>query len=235
MTPLRAIVITRLRKEARLIWYVCAASAVVAFLQPHAILSTVRDPFAADIATRTAWIAGLIFFGTLTGIVAAIAQRGAGRLRELELCEQSAPLYGRELARATALVPCIVVTIGSFVYWFVQFVTGFAAPPVFFLLAVAAVNASTLVALSATLRGGAARYLYIAFAWITAMISYVLAIYVDTLRPPPRSLGHYTDILGVASELIFCAVIGFIALRQYGEALARYDPLPHVASEMRTP
>ena len=235
MTPMQAIVVTRLRKEARLIWYVCAASALVAFLQPHAILASVHDPFAADIATRATWIAGLIFFGTLTGVVTAIAQRGAGRLRELELCEQSAPLYGRELARATALVPCIIVTTGSFAYWFVQFITGFAAPPVFFLLAIAAVNASTLVALSATLRSGARRYLYIAFAWITAMLSYTLAIYVDTLRPPPRSVGHYTDVLGVGSELVFCAVIGFIALRQYGEALARYDPLPDVASEMRTP
>jgi hypothetical protein len=215
-----------LRKEARLIAYVCAASAIVAYLQPHAILSVVHDPFAADTATRATWLAGLTFFGTLCGIVAAIAQRGGARLRELELCEQSAPLYGRQLARATATVPCIIVTISSFVYWFVQFVTGMAAPPAFFLLALAAVNASTLVACSATVRRGPSRYLYVALAWLTAMVSYALAIYLDRLRPPPRGVDHYSDALGVATELSFCLVVGFIAVRQYGESLARYDPVP---------
>jgi hypothetical protein len=27
------------------------------------------------------------------------------------------------------------------------------------------------------------------------------------------------------TELVVCAIIGFVALRQYGELLARYDPL----------
>ncbi len=114
-TAIRAIVATRLRKEMRLIAYVCTASAVVAFVQPHAILASLHDRLAGDLAARATWMAGLIFFGTLTGIVVAAAQRGAGRLRELELCEESAPLYGRELARATALVPCVIVTIASLV------------------------------------------------------------------------------------------------------------------------
>ncbi len=226
MLAMRAIVATRLRKEAWLIAYVCAASAVVGFLQPHAIVPTTRDSFAADLATRSTWIAGLIFFGTFTGIVVSLAQRGANRLRELELCEQSAPIYGRELARASAAVPCAIVTVSSLVYWFVQYATGFAAPPAFFLLALAAVNASTLVACSATVRRGAARFLYIGLAWMTAVISYVLAVYVDTFGPKPLDLGHYRDVFGVTSELLFCFIIGFIALRAYGEALARYDPAP---------
>jgi hypothetical protein len=33
------------------------------------------------------------------------------------------------------------------------------------------------------------------------------------------------DAVGVATELVVCAIIGFVALRQYGELLARYDPL----------
>ena len=223
---LRGIVLTRLRKERRTIAYVCAASAVVGFLQPHGVFNA-RDPFQADIATRMVWIAGPIFFGTLLGIATALVQRGAGRLRELELIEQSAPLYGRELARATALVPCVIVTAGLLVYWLVQFLTGFAAPPAFFLLCLFAVVTGTLVALSATLRSGPARYLYVALAGAVAAISYVLALYADTLAPhPPATAGHYSDALGVATELVFCAIISFAALRQYGEALARYDPIP---------
>lgn len=220
------IVVTRLRKDRRLLLLACAAAAIVGFLQPHAI-ATGGDPFARDLLTRNVWIAGPIFFGTWLGVVVALAQRGTGRLREIELCEQAAPLYGRELARATALVPCIVVTLASLLYWFVQFVTGLAAPPAFFVLSLATVLASTLVALSATLRRGAARFLYVASAFGVATISYLLAVYGDTLGPhPPRNAGHYYDFVGVVSVLVFCTFIAFAALRQYGEALARYDPVP---------
>jgi len=34
------------------------------------------------------------------------------------------------------------------------------------------------------------------------------------------------DAIGVATELLFCSVTGFVALRQYGEGLARFDPIP---------
>ena len=218
--------LTRLRKEARTLAYVCAASAVVGFLQPHGV-SNQSDPFQSDIATRTVWIAGPIFFGTLLGIAIALVQRGTGRLREIELIEQSAPLYGRELARATAIVPCVIVAVGLLVYWLAQYVTGFAAPPAFFGLCLAAVVASTLVALSATLRSGPSRYLYIAFACAVSAISYVLILYADTLAAhPAASVGHYSDALGALTELAFCTIIAFAALRQYGEALARYDPIP---------
>lgn len=209
MRALRAIVCTRLRKDARTIAWLCAACGVVGFLQPH------------DAAERSVWIAGPVFFGTLCGIVIAIVQRGTGRLREIELVEQSAPLYGRELARATALVPCIGVSLALGVYWSTQFVTGNPAPATFFALAVAAVNAATLVALSATLRRGAARYLYVGLAGAVAAISYLLAV----------DGGRWGLLWGV----LFCLVIGFVALRQYGEALARYDPIPAGARESATP
>ncbi|MDQ2662932.1 MAG: hypothetical protein M3Y18_02720 [Candidatus Eremiobacteraeota bacterium] len=225
-SPTAAVAWTRLRKEARTAVYVCAASAVAGFLQPHGVPAQ-ADPFATDTATRELWIAGPIAFGTLLGILIASIQRGAGRLRELELIEQSAPLYGRELARATALVPAVVVAAAMLTYWIAQFLSGFAAPPAFFAESLAAVIAATIVALSATLREGATRYLYAALACGVSAIAYVLAIYVDTLgAKPPPSVGHYYDVIGGASELIFCTAIGFIALRQYGEALARYDPVP---------
>ncbi|MDQ2679729.1 MAG: hypothetical protein M3Y21_01710 [Candidatus Eremiobacteraeota bacterium] len=221
----QAVVAARLQQNVPLLVAVAAASALVGFLQPH-FIGTVHDPLRADILTRTLWLAGPIFFGTLLGIIAALAQRGTDRLHGLELCEQSAPLYGRQLARATALVPCIIVTFATLVNWFAQYLSGFAAPPVFFLLALAAVITSTLVALSATLREGGLRWLYVAISCAISTISFGLAIYVDTLRPVPQGAAHYADITGIVCELAFCAIIGFIALRQYGEALARYDPLP---------
>ena len=39
-----------------------------------------------------------------------------GRFPHLDLCEQGAPLFGRELARARALVPCIIVVLATFAY-----------------------------------------------------------------------------------------------------------------------
>jgi hypothetical protein len=63
-------------------------------------------------------------------------------------------------------------------------------------------------------------------AFATSAIAYLLAVYADTFGTAPGQLGHYPDAIGVATELAFCAIVGFVALRQYGEALARYDPIP---------
>jgi uncharacterized ion transporter superfamily protein YfcC len=222
---LPAIVGTRLHAQVRTVVGSSAAAVLVSFIQPHGIAVT-ANPLAADLATRSVWLAGPMFFCSMVGILIALAQRGGDRLRQLELCEQSAPLFARERARATALVPCIAAGVAALAYWLGQFAAGFAAPPAFFILALAAVEASTLVALSATLRTGLGRWLYVGMAAATTVIAYVLAVYSDTLRPVPRALDHYPDSLGVAAELLFCAIIGFLALRQYGEALARFDPIP---------
>jgi hypothetical protein len=223
--PLFAIVRERLRRERRLVVSACAASAVAGTIQTHVVAPPIGNPFAAEIATRAAWVAGPMLFGTILAVIVAVVQRNAGRFRDLEFCEQSAPIYGRDLARATALVPCVVVTLAALVYWAAQFVTGLAAPPAFFVLVIAAVNATTLVTLSATLRRGFARYLYIVLGASVGLISFFLATYADALRFQPVE-NHYPDVLGIAGALTFCIFIGFVALRQYGETLARYDPVP---------
>ncbi|HET9096665.1 MAG TPA: hypothetical protein VFN37_08390 [Candidatus Baltobacteraceae bacterium] len=188
-----AIVTTRLSKERRVLALAAAACAMLAYLQRY-----------DDASAR---LAGCLVFGTLIGVAVALLQRGAGRFRELELCEQSAPLFGRELARATALVPCAIVTIALAAYWLVS--AAYAKPqPLAITLTAFAVYAGTLIALCAGVRSGAARVLYLAMACAIPAISFALAIAVPALVP-----------------LAFCAVIGFVALRQYGEALARYDPL----------
>ena len=153
-----------------------------------------------------AHLAGSLVFGTLTGIAVALLQRGGGRARELELCEQAAPLYGRELARATALVPCVVVTAALFAYWLI---TSASTPlsPGSVCLTVLASCAAAVTAMSATVRVGLSRLLYIAIAGAISAVAFALT--------------H----LPIAIALGFCIASGFVALRQYGEALARYDPV----------
>lgn len=188
-----AIVTTRLVKERRVLLLSAAACALVAYLQRY-----------DDAAAR---LAGCLVFAALTGIAVALLQRGAGRFRELELCEQSAPLYGRELARATALVPCIIVTAALAAYWIVSSV--YARPDAATIAITAfAAYAGTLVALCAGVRTGGTRLLYTAMACAVPALAFGLGVTAVTALP-----------------LAACALIGFIALRQYGEALARYDPV----------
>jgi len=187
-----AIVTTRLGKELRILAFTVATCALLAYLQRN-------DDGAAHLA-------GCLVFATLLGIAISLLQRGTGRLRQLELCEQAAPLYGRELARATALVPCIIVSAGLCAYWIVASV--YMRPNVGAIaLTMCASYTATLIAMSATVRTGIARLVYVALACSVSAIAFAL-----TTRP-------------IALPLIFCIATGFIALRQYGESLARYDPV----------
>ena len=213
----RAIVGERLRAERRTITLASATAVLVAFIQPHGIM-TITDPLGADLATRSVWLSGPMFFCSAIGIAIALMQ-GPGRHPMLDISEVSAPLFGRELARAKAAVPVVVAFLAAFAYWFAQFLSGFAAPPAFFVLVLFCVLASTLVALNATIRTSAARWFYVALACATVVIAYLSAVYSDAV------LSRAGDAIGVASEISFCALIGFIALRQYGEALARHDPI----------
>jgi hypothetical protein len=186
-----AIVGTRLRKELRMLLLSSAACGLLAYLQRY--------------DDALAQFAGCLVFGTLAGIAVALLQRGGGRFRELELCEQSAPLYGRELARATALVPCIIVGCACALYWVVN--AWFAQPQAqFVLVSAAATGAATLTALCATLRKGAARILYVLLACALGILAFAL-------------------LRWVVADIAACVAAGFVALRQYGEALARYDPV----------
>jgi hypothetical protein len=187
-----AIVRTRLRLELRTLALAASACGLLAYLQRF-------DDAAAQLV-------GSLLFGTLTGIAVALLQRGAGRARELELCEQAAPLYGRELARATALVPCIVVSAALAAYWLITSAYAeLSAGSVS--LTVLASCAAAVTAMSATVRVGLPRVLYIAIACAISALAFALT------RLP------------IAIALAFCVASGFVALRQYGEALARYDPV----------
>ena len=193
-SPLSAIVFTRLQRLGGQVLYVAAAAALFAALQMHADLG--------------AHALGAALFGSLAGIYLAVAQAGS-RMHDLELCEQSAPIYAREVARSIALVPCIGVVIALTAYWIVTAVSSgphdLAAGPVF--LSMACACAVSIVALGATVRTGFWQVFYVLLAGISAAI-------IVSLEYPE-----------FPAAFLFCGIAGFIGLRQYGEALARWDPV----------
>lgn len=185
-----AIVAARLHVERRTILYACATAAVAGLARPHELAVTV-------------------FFCSALGIVAALLQT-PGRYPDLDVCEQSAPLFGRQLARAKGVAPAIVALLLTLAYFAPQFAGATLATATAFSIAAAASIASTMVALCATLRERTSRALYVGLACVTSAGAYVIAAFGASL----------------AGELAYCALVTFLALRQYGEALARYDPVP---------
>jgi hypothetical protein len=189
LRALTAVVAARLYEQRRIVLYAYMATTVVGLLQPHGA-------------------AGPVFFGSLLGIVIALAQ-SPGRYPHLDCCEQCAPLFGRELARAKALVPCIAVAIAAIIYAGAASARGSGDAPIALAIALPAVIATTLIALCAAIRRGSSQALYVLLAWAASVTAYALAVWAHSL-------------LG---ELAFCAAVAFVGLRQYGEALARYDPV----------
>jgi hypothetical protein len=186
---LTGVLRARLYAQRRIVYYSCAAAFVAGLLQP-------------------AGFAAPLFLCSLLGIAMALAQ-SPGLHPHLDRCEQSAPLFGRELARAKALVPCIAGVLAAFVYAVAQALRDAPAVPLTLLVAVAAVVAGTLIALSATIRRGASRLLYVLLAAATSSAAFALV-----------AAAH-----SIFAEVAFCAIVSFFAVRQYGEALARYDPI----------
>lgn len=186
---LRAIVSARLRADVRALVFVCVAAAVVGALRPTGLT-------------------GPIAFGTVVAIGAALMQ-SPGRMRYLDVCERGAPLFGRELARAKAAAPCAIALLAAASYCAAAEAAGLRGAATVFVATAAAVIPSALTALSATLRQGSARWLYVAAAVTVSAIAFSLATIADSL---PGEVG-------------FSALVSFVALRQYGEALARHDPI----------
>ncbi|HKE37897.1 MAG TPA: hypothetical protein VKB39_10705 [Candidatus Baltobacteraceae bacterium] len=185
-----AIVAARLLVERRMILYACALSAVAGLARPHELAVTV-------------------FFCSALGVVAALLQT-PGRYPDLDVCEQSAPLFGRQLARAKGFAPAVVAVLITLAYFAPQFAQPADGTAAAFVIAAAASIASTMVALCATLREGSARALYVALACATSVGAYLIAAFGTS----------------IPGELAYCALVAFLALRQYGEALARFDPVP---------
>jgi hypothetical protein len=184
-----AVLRARLYAQRRVIFYSCAAAFVAGLFQ--------RAGFAAP-----------LFLCSLLGIALALAQ-SPGLHPHLDRCEQGAPLFGRQLARAKALVPCVAAALAVLVFALAEALRGAAGVPLTMLIALAALVAGTLTALSATIRRGSSRVLYVVLAAASSAAAYALVVVAHS----------------VLAELAFCAFVAFLGLRQYGEALARYDPI----------
>lgn len=177
------------------------------FALRRTVLYSCVAAFVAGLASPPGYAAPL-FLCSLLGIAIALAQ-SPGLHPHLDHCEQGAPLFGRQLARAKALVPCVAATAAALAYAVAQAVRGAPDLPVMLIVTLAGAIPATLTALSATIRHGAARVLYVALAALSSAAAYALA----------------AEAHSVSLELAFSAAVSFLALRQYGEALARYDPI----------
>jgi hypothetical protein len=186
---LLAILRARLYAQRRIVFYACAAAFVAGLFEP-------------------ASIAAPLFLCALLGIAIALAQ-SPGLYPYLDWSEQSAPLFGRHLARAKALVPTLAAALAVLVFACGEALRGAPGVGLMLAIALAAVVAATLTALSATIRRGWPRVLYVALAALVSGAAYALVVAAHT----------------VLGEIAFCAIVAFFALRQYGEALGRYDPI----------
>jgi hypothetical protein len=129
----------------------------------------------------------------------------------------AAPLYGRELARAHALVPCLRALAFPLGLAAGLSVAALLQRPVqsdwASLLAALALGqpVAAAIALSGCLRQGRPRALYA-----------VLAVVAGTSI---EWIGIFGGPLGLPGAALAAAAIGFAGLRAFGETLARYDPV----------
>lgn len=122
------------------------------------------------------------------------------------------PLYGRQLARAHAVVPVLLALAIPAGYGLGAVVRTHNFPPALLGMMFGAALVATLVSLSATFRDGIRAWLYVILAATAGLlVSLPYALFADR---------------GLGLSLALALLIGFIALRAFGETLARYDPLP---------
>ncbi len=171
-------------------------------------------------AGRATQLGAALFAVVAVGVGGWIALAFGGRqideLRSLRY--YAAPLYGRELARAHAVVPCARALlyvaglgIGLAIAALVMHRAIPAQSSALVLALVLGQPVTALVALSGCLRRGAGRALYVAMAAVAGCTIELLGIRGDTVA--------------LVTALVASAAIGFAALRAFGETLARYDPI----------
>ena len=181
-----AIARMRLHRETATIAALCIVSAAAAYLQRY--------------DDSLAHLAGALVFGLIAAATGSLTI-ASPRNRDLQLCEESAPLYGRELARARAIVPAAAACCALAAFWIVTAV--YAAPSPWFIAAsLCAANAGGLAAMCAARTRGTARAIY-------AIASIALAGATFLLASVP------------ATACLTGAAACYALLRQYGELLAR--------------
>ena len=124
MRILFAVLRARLYAQRRVVFYSCAAAFVAGLAQP-------------------AGFAAPLFLCSLLGIAMALMQ-SPGLHSYLDRCEQNAPLFGRQLARARALVPCVAATLAALGYAAGLLLRGAEGVPLTLLVTVAAAIAAIM-------------------------------------------------------------------------------------------
>lgn len=139
-----------------------------------------------------------IFYAALAG----------AELRVRDLMYFAAPLYGRQLARAHALTAITAALAPPAAFFAVEALRGAPWSWLAIFASFIASAVTSLVGLSVSLRQGNAATGY--FALALAAGAAILALF---------SLG-----VSIYAWLAFALLLGFLALRAFGETLARYDP-----------
>jgi hypothetical protein len=176
------------------------------WLVRFAVLCAIASLF-APLLDRTATLVALIIVLPLGG---ATESAHAEAMRRTSFFAM--PLYGRQLARAYALAPVLTALAAPLGYFCGLAIRHDMLGPGLAAIVLAANVVGALVALGAVFRDGPQAWLYYA---LTLGCCTALAV-------PP--LVRLPD--AVAVSLGLAAIVAFMALRAFGETLARYDPLP---------
>jgi hypothetical protein len=144
------------------------------------------------------WVVAIVY-GTMAG----------AELRVADLMYFAAPLYGRQLARAHALTAALGALVPPSAFFAVEALRGAPWSAADSLATLCAAVVAALIGLSVTLRRGlhAVAYVVVSLAGgavVVTLFAYGLPAYV---------------------WFAVAALIGFLALRAFGETLARYDPI----------
>ena len=178
--------------------------------------------FAFDFAMQFALLGvlGYVFahsFGSLYPIVLcgglaatnAAERAHAAALRRVSFFAM--PLFGRQLARAHAIVPVLGALAIPLGYAAGCALRAAPLPTHAVLATILAACVAVLVSLSSVFRDGVRAALYVGIA-----VGAAVTIALCSLAP-----AH-----GLAIAIGLALVEGFFALRAFGETLARYDPIP---------
>ena len=163
-------------------------------------------------AIFTKILAGPLFAVAIAAVLGAAAAAERDHAKSMRRASLFAmPLFGRQLARAHAIGPLVLAT--SVPLGFALGAVLRRAPlsvPLFVALTLAAFVA-TLVSLSSVFRDGANAWLY---AGGGALCGIVVALPIAAAVP-----------YGAALTIFLALIVGFFAIRAFGETLARYDPI----------
>ncbi|GAC1393989.1 MAG: hypothetical protein NVSMB31_13890 [Vulcanimicrobiaceae bacterium] len=181
-----------------------------------------------------AWLFGPLVFTTAIAIAIAYANTRNSARDIFAFCEESAPLFGRHRARASALVPILIVAACSTAeYVGARLNPNYVTPPTFFIFDAIGAITAMMVALSIPLRSSWNKALYVFLALCASLLCGFIVIAAVTYTNDTilvlmgdNYFVAFNDLWGGLAELAFAALIGLVALRQYGEALARFDALP---------